>query len=67
RAGNYNVTNWLHQMATKYLDLGGYASPAGKKCLQKLNDDCLEHNYSLGGCADLLIVTIFVALERGYI
>ena len=67
RAGNYDVIDWLHQMATKYLDLGGYASPAGKKCLQKLNDDCLAHNYSLGGCADLLIVTIFVALERGYI
>ena len=67
RAGNYDVVKWLHQEATKYLDLGGYATAAGKRQLQKLNKECLAHNYSLGGCADLLIVTVFVAFERGYI
>ena len=42
-------------------------SPLGKKELLKLNQECLEKNYSLGGCADLLIVTIFLGLEKGYI
>lgn len=67
RAGNYNVIKWLHQKAEEYLKLGGYATSAGKNYLQKLNEECLVNNYSLGGCADLLIVTIFVALEKGYI
>ncbi|MCT6807163.1 MAG: triphosphoribosyl-dephospho-CoA synthase, partial [Bombilactobacillus sp.] len=39
----------------------------GKKYLQEFNQECLEKNYSLGGCADLLIVTIFMALERNYL
>ncbi|RMC42678.1 triphosphoribosyl-dephospho-CoA synthase [Lactobacillus sp. ESL0233] len=65
RAGNYDVINWLHSCASQYLALGGYTTVSGKKYLLKLNQICLDHNYSLGGCADLLIVTIFVALEQG--
>lgn len=67
RAGNYQVITWLKKRANKYLELGGYATNAGQKELELLNKECLEKNYSLGGCADLLIVTIFVGLERGYI
>lgn len=67
RAGNYEIINWLQNKATSYLKLGGYNSAAGKKYLQELNQECLEKNYSLGGCADLLIVTIFMALERDYL
>lgn len=67
RAGNYEIINWLQNKATNYLKLGGYNSAAGKKYLQELNQECLEKNYSLGGCADLLIVTIFMALERDYL
>ncbi|MDF7682801.1 triphosphoribosyl-dephospho-CoA synthase [Lactobacillus sp. ESL0679] len=67
RAGNIQVIDWLHEEAAAYLALGGYATDAGKQKLKQLNQECLEHNYSLGGCADLLIVTIFVGLERGYL
>ncbi|MBA1392742.1 triphosphoribosyl-dephospho-CoA synthase [Lactobacillus sp. XV13L] len=67
RAGSYDAARWLQKRATEYLDLGGYATAAGKKCLLRLNEECLTHNYSLGGCADLLIVTIFVGLERNYL
>lgn len=67
RAGGYQVIAWLKERANKYLELGGYATTAGQKELELLNKECLEKNYSLGGCADLLIVTIFVGLERGYI
>ena len=67
RAGNYDAVKWLQKRALRYLELGGYDSPLGKKELLKLNQECLEKNYSLGGCADLLIVTIFLGLEKGYI
>ncbi|MDF7669273.1 triphosphoribosyl-dephospho-CoA synthase CitG [Lactobacillus sp. ESL0703] len=67
RAGKAQVIDWLHQEAAEYLALGGYATPAGQQKLTELAQDCLEHNYSLGGCADLLIVTIFVGLERNYL
>ncbi len=67
RAGNYEVVGWLQSCAKEYLRAGGYATFAGKKCLLRLNRECVKNNYSLGGCADLLIVTIFVALERNYL
>ncbi len=67
RAGDYQVITWLKERANKYLKLGGYATIEGQKELEQLNNECLEKNYSLGGCADLLVVTIFIALERGYI
>ncbi len=67
RAGNIEVISWVHEQAEKYLDLGGYGTVDGKNFMQKLNQIFKEKNYSLGGSADLLIVTIFMALQRGII
>ena len=67
RAGNIEVINWLHQSAEKYLRLGGAETKTGLAYLDELNKVFKENNYSLGGCADLLIVTIFMALEKGYL
>ena len=67
RAGNIEVITWAHEQAKKYLDLGGYGTVDGKNFMQKLNLIFKEKNYSLGGSADLLIVTIFMALQRGVI
>ncbi|BDR59811.1 triphosphoribosyl-dephospho-CoA synthase [Lactobacillus xylocopicola] len=67
RAGSYDSIRCLHKKAAAYLTAGGYATTEGRQKLLQLNAECLANNYSLGGCADLLIVTIFVALERGYI
>lgn len=67
RAGNPQVITWLHEQANKYLQLGGFATKEGKHFLQHLNEICLNRNYSLGGCADLLIVTIFLGLEEGVV
>lgn len=67
RAGNVEKVAWLHKEARHYLDLGGYKTSEGKKFLDELNDIFLKNNYSLGGCADLLIVTIFLGLEQNYL
>ncbi|WP_281196465.1 triphosphoribosyl-dephospho-CoA synthase, partial [Lactobacillus acetotolerans] len=67
RAGNINVIPWLRQHAKQYLQLGGYGTTQGKEYLLNLNKEMTKRNYSLGGCADLLIVTIFIGLERGYL
>lgn len=64
RAGNIQVVEWSHEQAEKYLDLGGYGTAAGKEFMQELNRIFKEKNYSLGGSADILIITIFMALQR---
>ena len=67
RAGNVEVIDWAHKQAQKYLALGGYGSQAGKQFMLELNRIFKEKNYSLGGSADLLIITIFMGLQRGII
>lgn len=64
RAGNVEVITWAHRQAQNYLALGGYQTEAGKQFLLKLNQIFKERNYSLGGSADLLIITIFMALQN---
>lgn len=64
RAGNIQVIEWAHSQAEKYLALGGYGTAAGQKFMLELNRTFKEKNYSLGGSADLLIITIFMALQR---
>lgn len=58
------MVEWSHEQAEKYLDLGGYGTAAGKEFMQELNRIFKEKNYSLGGSADILIITIFMALQR---
>lgn len=67
RAGTIEIISWLHRSAQHYLDLGGYFTKSGRQYLTKLNQIFNANNYSLGGCADLLIVTIFMGLERNYL
>lgn len=67
RAGNIEVINWVHKQAQKYLSLGGFGTDAGKQFMYELNHIFKEKNYSLGGSADLLIITIFMGLQRGLI
>ncbi|MBP2057762.1 triphosphoribosyl-dephospho-CoA synthase [Lactobacillus colini] len=64
RAGGIDKLPWLKEVCEHYLDLGGSKMPAGFAYLRKLNKIFKENNYSLGGCADLLILTIFMALEN---
>lgn len=63
RAGSLERLPWLRQASQKYLALGASKTPAGYQYLLKLNQVFKRENLSLGGCADLLIITIFMALE----
>lgn len=67
RAGGMQDLKWLHEVCLHYLKLGGSKTDAGMDFLQQENVVFKRHNYSIGGCADLLIVTIFMALELNYL
>lgn len=63
RSGDIKKLEWLHQTAQEFLNKGGSRTQEGMAYLEKLNQIFKQNNYSIGGCADLLIVTIFMALE----
>ncbi|MDV0429358.1 triphosphoribosyl-dephospho-CoA synthase [Lactiplantibacillus sp. DA1] len=63
RAKNKHVVDWVHAQAQQYFKLGGSQTEAGMLFLRELNQIFVTHNYSLGGSADLLILTIFMGLE----
>lgn len=65
RAGRHDVVKEAHQQAKRYLELGGTQTQAGRDYLARLNQEYLLNNYSLGGSADLLILTIFIGLRQG--
>lgn len=64
RSGDISKLDWLKEVSQKYFKLGGSKTAQGFAYLQELNKIFKEENYSLGGCADLLILTIFMALEE---
>lgn len=64
RAQGKQTLAWLHEISEEFLSLGGSRSPAGMQFLKEENVIFKKHNYTIGGCADLLIVTIFMALEE---
>ncbi|MGQ5709483.1 triphosphoribosyl-dephospho-CoA synthase CitG [Lactobacillus sp. PSON] len=67
RSGDAKKITWLHQASQQFLDKGGCQSREGLEYLHQLNVIFKQENYSIGGCADLLIVTIFMALEYNFI
>ncbi|WP_279034804.1 triphosphoribosyl-dephospho-CoA synthase [Lactobacillus intestinalis] len=64
RAQGRQTLAWLHEISEKFLKLGGSKTQAGMQFLKEENAIFKEHDYTIGGCADLLIVTIFMALEE---
>lgn len=67
RSGGLDKLPWLKKISQEYLELGGCKTKAGFQYLLKLNNNFKKENLSLGGCADLLIITIFMALEENVI
>ena len=63
RAQDPHVIDWVHSQAQRYFDLGGSQTAAGMAFLRELNQIFVTRNYSLGGSADLLILTIFIGLQ----
>ncbi|EEU21461.1 triphosphoribosyl-dephospho-CoA synthase CitG [Lactobacillus mulieris] len=67
RAGSIEKLDELKKWSKHFLDLGGAKEAEALAYLSRLDNLFSEKNYSLGGCADLLIITIFLALEEGTI
>ena len=59
--GGAEGLRWLQQQATALLQQGGIRTPADLEYLRQFDQQCIERNLSPGGCADLLIVTWFLA------
>ncbi|MGX7049190.1 2-(5-triphosphoribosyl)-3-dephospho-CoA synthase [Lactococcus piscium] len=62
RAGGIHVLDNLQEQVTHYFDLGGAKTTAGKAYMYQLDQVFIRQNLSLGGSADLLILTIFLEL-----
>jgi len=52
----------VQAMACQILELGGTASSDGRAALAALQDYCLAHRLSPGGCADILSIALFFHL-----
>lgn len=62
RAGTADIIPWVHDQTAAYFQLGGAQTAAGRQFLTDLNATFIDRNLSLGGSADLLILTIYLAL-----
>ena len=64
RAGDPAIQGWKNKEIQECLRLGGINTKAGQQKLTKIEEKFTQQNLSLGGTADLLIVTIFLALVK---
>lgn len=62
RAGTDTIVPWAQQKAQAILDAGGCQTALGQARLAEMNFIFKEKNLSLGGSADLLILTIYLGL-----
>lgn len=69
RSKNMAIYSEIQPLITRYFDLGGVGTSEGKIYLDLLNRLFKKNNWSIGGSADALILTIFLDLliERNYI
>ncbi|GEK28458.1 triphosphoribosyl-dephospho-CoA synthase CitG [Furfurilactobacillus siliginis] len=67
RAGTPTITAWMHDQADYYFSLGGSKIAAGREFLNDLDVTFTKRHLSLGGSADLLILTIYFGLLEGII
>lgn len=65
RAGTLAILPKAQAQAQAVLDAGGAHTLSGQALLAQMNADFLAQNLSLGGSADMLILTIFMALVEG--
>ena len=62
RANTPIITAWFKQKCQHYFELGGSKTNAGYLYLTELDKLFIKKNLSLGGSADLLILTIYLGL-----
>lgn len=62
RANDPQIITWMQAKSKIYFEKGGATSQAGQEYLCELDDIFSQKQYSLGGTADILIITIFCGL-----
>lgn len=62
RANDIKVLDYAKNCTDEYFALGGAKTPAGQAYLTDLNQTFIAKNLSIGGSADLLIISIFLYL-----
>lgn len=62
RAGDVTVLQWGQKQVEEFFLLGGSKTKQGLEFLTEMNATFVHRNLSIGGTADLLIVTIFMYL-----
>ncbi|MQS76578.1 triphosphoribosyl-dephospho-CoA synthase CitG [Companilactobacillus halodurans] len=62
KRGNLESLKNVQKYAQDILEAGGCSNPDGREILDDMNSYCNENNLSLGGSADLLIITVFLFL-----
>ncbi|BDR55913.1 triphosphoribosyl-dephospho-CoA synthase CitG [Xylocopilactobacillus apis] len=62
RAGDQKIVGWAKAQANEYFSLGASQTKEGRSFLKELDQTFTDRNLSLGGSADLLILTIYLAL-----
>lgn len=64
RSGDPNILNQVRRQVQRYFDLGGSQTIDGYQKLLALNQTFKQQHLSLGGSADLLILTIFLGIKE---
>lgn len=64
RAGTPAIMEWKDQQIIACQQLGGITTAAGRQKLREIEQAFSQRKLSLGGTADLLIVTIFLGLVK---
>lgn len=62
RAGTVDVLLWWQTEVAEYFARGGSRNPEGLNYLVELDQRCISRNLSIGGSADLLILTAYLAI-----
>ncbi|WP_125565221.1 triphosphoribosyl-dephospho-CoA synthase CitG [Companilactobacillus insicii] len=64
RAGTVDIIDWKNEQIKTFFDQGGLDTDNGRKILNDLQSEFSKKHLSLGGTADLLIVTAFLGLTK---
>ncbi|PWG00833.1 triphosphoribosyl-dephospho-CoA synthase CitG [Levilactobacillus bambusae] len=65
RAGTAAILPWAHQQFQEYFNLGASQTTEGRHKMQQICQTFDQKKLSLGGSADLLIITIFLGKREG--
>lgn len=65
RANSLEIITWKNQQLDEFFAMGGISAKRGRDFILKLQAIFSENKLSLGGCADLLVITVFIAKVKG--